>query len=109
MGKDVLSRGVGEAIPSEEWFSDPTHLRTALEEVGLADVEVRERTYEVTMPISDYLTIREVSMGARLLRSVLGTEAWDEFRETTATAFRARFQDPLVDVTRALLCAGTKT
>jgi ubiquinone/menaquinone biosynthesis C-methylase UbiE len=105
---EVLSRQLREAIPWEEWFSDPDRLRRAVEDAGLEKIALEERTYRCNWSVSDYLDARESSMTARIVRYAGGEERWQQFREKCASTFSARFSDPIVDVTRAFLCTGTK-
>ena len=107
-GKDALSAAVREAIPWEEWFSDPAHLRAAFEDAGLLQVTVAEREYSTRMAIADYLSMREVSMGGRFVSEFLGPAEWEVFRAAVRDAFHARFPEPIVDTLPVYLCAGTK-
>jgi len=108
VGAEVLTRQLREAIPWEEWFSDPEHLRIALQEAGLEDIALEERTYRCSWSMQDYIDMRECSMQARIVRGVRGEQAWQRFREECASAFAARYSSPVVEVTRAFLGTGSK-
>jgi ubiquinone/menaquinone biosynthesis C-methylase UbiE len=104
--REQLRQAVRQALPWEEWFSEPPHLRTALEETGLVHVHVERREYLVTMTISDFLSSRDISIQARVMRRDLGPIVWDQFRERVANEFHACFRDPLEGVRDAYLAIG---
>ncbi|GEM_PF-5582157 len=54
-----LSEATRRAIPWEEWFSEATDLREALQDAGLLSVDVQDREYRVSLTVADYLSIRE--------------------------------------------------
>ncbi len=81
VSKDLLSDAVRQGLPWEEWFSDPVHLREALQDAGLINVAVERREYRVTMSVADYLSNRETSLQGRFMRQVLDEAQWEQFRE----------------------------
>ena len=108
IGKEVSSQCLGQAIPWEQWFSDPSHLRGALEHAGLASVDVEERSYRTRMTIAGYLAMREVAMQARLARRILGAEEWERLRGSISRAFHSRFREPIVEINRVHFGVGVK-
>ncbi len=108
LGKQALQDAVREAIPWEEWFSDPRRLSAAFEEAGLIHVEVHPRELTARMTIPNYLAMRELSVPARFARETLGPDRWERFQQTAREAFYARFREPIVDTTVACLCVGAR-
>jgi ubiquinone/menaquinone biosynthesis C-methylase UbiE len=108
VSKDRLSEATRRAIPWEEWFSEATHLREALQDAGLTSVDVQDREYRVSLTIADYLSIRETVVKGRFMRHTLGEVQWERFRERVADVFQSRFQDPIEYTNEVLLAVGTK-
>jgi ubiquinone/menaquinone biosynthesis C-methylase UbiE len=108
VSKDLLFDAIRQVIPWEEWFSDPVHLREALQDAGLIGINVERREYRVTMSMADYLSNRENSMKARFMRQILDEARWEQFRKRVATEFRSRFQDPIEYINNAHLAVGIK-
>jgi len=108
VSKDLLSDAIRQGLPWEEWFSDPVHLREALQDAGLISVDVRRREYRVTMSVTDYLSNRENSVKARSMRQILDEARWQQFRERVAAEFRSRFRDPIEYTNDAHLAVGIK-
>jgi len=108
VGKEALERALRQAVPWEEWFSDPAHLQASVEEAGLVDVSVQQRVYATTMSVPDYLAMREISMGGRFVFETLGRERWEGFRASVSRIFEERFREPIIDAAPAYLCAGCK-
>ncbi len=108
VSKDLLRDAVRQAIPWEEWFSDPVHLREALQDAGLISLYVGRREYRVTMSVADYLSNRENSMKARFMRQMLDEAQWEQFRERVTAEFRSRFRDPSEYTNDAYLSVGIK-
>jgi SAM-dependent methyltransferase len=106
--KDLLSDATRQAFPREEWFSDPVHLREALQGAGLVSVAVERREYGVGMSVADYLSSREDSLAGRFIRQALGEAKWQQFRGRVAAEFRSRCRDPIEYTNRAHLAVGTK-
>ena len=108
VGAEALKQALREATPWEEWFSDPEHLRAAVEDAGLVKVEIEQRAYTVRLPMADYLSMREISLQARFTRRFLGSTQWEHFRETVSNTFVGRFREPIQETNLAYLCTGTK-
>ncbi|HYM06742.1 MAG TPA: methyltransferase domain-containing protein [Terriglobales bacterium] len=108
VGKEELARASREALPWEEWFSDVTHVKEALEMAGLATIEMERRDYSVNMPVSDFLAVRDISIQARFVRERLGVERWQHFRETMAKRFYTHFGEIVEDVRQAYIAVGAK-
>jgi ubiquinone/menaquinone biosynthesis C-methylase UbiE len=105
---DLLRAAVKTALPWEDWLTDPSNLRAAMLEAGVAVIEVRETSYPVHITIADFLAIRENSIKARFLRQSLEADGWTRFQETVATEFHARFEDPLVYNRSAWIAVGDR-
>ena len=97
-----------EALPWEEWFSNPAPLRDALAEAGLTGIDVQHREYRITMSVAEFLSIRETSLEAKVVRERLDAREWERFRERVAHELNARFRDPIEDTRDAYLAVGTK-
>lgn len=108
IAKDLLRDAVCRLIPWEDWFAEATHVREALQDAGLASVDVQQREYHVSMTVGEYLAFRESSVEASYLCEMVGPTEWDRFRESVAEAFQSRFTDPVEYISRAHLAVGTK-
>jgi ubiquinone/menaquinone biosynthesis C-methylase UbiE len=106
--KDALRAAVEKALPWEDWFQDPAHLRDAFREAGLADAEIHREMYTVRMPIADFLAIRETSMQARFMRQALDARQWDEFQRTVSAGFRRKFNDSIEHARDVHITVGAK-
>ena len=107
-GKDALSRAVSEAVPCEDWFSDPAHLRQAFADAGFDGVEVQAKRYALRWTIAEFLANREVAVQARFLQATLAAAEWERFRERLQDAFAARYREPLEDTLLVYLCVGAR-
>ncbi len=94
-GKDALRAAVKQALPWEEWFEDPAHLKQAFEEAGLENIVLRHTEYTTRMSIADFIAIRETSLQARFMRQTLDRARWEEFKQTVSEEFRREFRDPI--------------
>jgi ubiquinone/menaquinone biosynthesis C-methylase UbiE len=108
MSADLLRDAVRQAVPWEEWFSEPTHVRQALEDAGLVSIDIQRREYRITMSAADYLFSSESSLKGRFMRQRLDAAVWERFRERVAKVFRSRFQDTLEFINDVHLAVGTK-
>lgn len=106
VSRDLLLDAIHQGLPWEEWFSDPVHLREALQDAGLISVAVQRREYRVTMSVADYLSSRENGMKARFMRQILDEAPWEQFRERVGAEFRSRFQDRIEYINNAHLAVG---
>jgi ubiquinone/menaquinone biosynthesis C-methylase UbiE len=93
--KDRLAAAVQEALPWEDWFTDPGHLKQALHEAGLAAIHVDRTEYTTRQTIAEFLALRENSLQGRFARQVLGADRWEEFRQTMTEEFDRRFKNPI--------------
>jgi ubiquinone/menaquinone biosynthesis C-methylase UbiE len=97
-----------EGVPWEQWFSDPVHLREALQNAGLVRLEVRSNEYQVVVRVADYLMAWEVSLKGRFMRQTLTPVEWKRFRTAVAEEFRTRFGESIAYIAQAHLAVGTK-
>ena len=109
IGKEELRAALQEALPWEEWFSDPASLREAFQEAGLSDVAVETKQYVNRMSIPDFLSLREMSMQARFIRQTTDAGAWQRFRKTASEEFRSRFKEPIDDVRDVHIAIGSRS
>jgi len=106
--KDLLRDAVCRVLPWEDWFAEATHVREALQDAGLASVDVQQREYQVSMSVGEYLAYRESSVQAWCLCQMVGPTLWDRFRGSVAQVFQSRFRDPVEYISTAHLAVGTK-
>lgn len=105
---DRLGEAVREAIPWEERFSDPAHLRAAFEEAGLGRVEIEQREYRISVSVDEYHLIQENRAAGTIMQGMLGPPSWNRFREQVADVFRNRFRSPIEYTRTAWFAVGTK-
>ena len=106
--KKDLAEATREALPWEDWFTDPGHLEQGLQGAGLTDVGVHRVLYMIHMNITDFLAIREASLQARFMRQNLDAGRWDRFKKTAITEFHRRFKDPIDHTRDVLIAVGTR-
>ena len=95
VGKERIEAAVEEALRWEDWLTDAVHLRQALEGAGLVRIEVRHKVYTAGITIADFLAMRETSIQARFLQTVLDAREWKQFKQEVAAEFHRRFKDPI--------------
>ncbi len=108
LDRDLLGRATREALPWEEWFSDPGRLEAALRQAGLAGVEVHHRTRRIRATAKDFLSTRDVSFTARYLRETLGDREWARFQERVAAKLRSHSGDRIEYTRDAFFGVGRK-
>lgn len=106
--KQLLADSTKEALPWEEWFSEPNHLASAFEASGLVDVEVHRVVYNIHTNISDFLALREASLQARFMRHTLSVSEWERFKKAAALEFHHSFKDPINHTRDVLIAIGTR-
>jgi SAM-dependent methyltransferase len=94
--------------PWRAWFEDPAHLRAALSDAGLRQVELTGRAYRYAVPIADWLSGQHTTSESRFVRETLGDDDWARFERDADAALRARVADPIECVDESLLAVGTK-
>jgi SAM-dependent methyltransferase len=105
---DAMARATQSALPWEEWFESPDHVRSALEDAGLQDVTVRRVLYDVETTTEDFLALRENSTHGRFVRHTLNGAGWERFKETVRAEFARRFRDPLTHARDVWIGVGTR-
>jgi ubiquinone/menaquinone biosynthesis C-methylase UbiE len=106
--KTLLAEATQEALPWEEWFTDPEHLDQAFQVAGLRDVRVHRAVYTIHTNVADFLAIREVSIQARFMRRNLDAARWEGFREAAKAEFKRRFKDPIDHTRDVFIAVGTR-
>ena len=106
--KKLLADATREALPWEEWFTDPEHLADAFRAAGLTDIGVHPVLYTIHTDIADFLAIRESSLQARFMRHNLDAPRWERFRQTAAEEFYRRFKDPIDHTRDVFIAIGTR-
>ncbi len=106
--KEELSRGLRQALPWEEWFSDAGHLEEALRDVGLERIEVHRREYTTRVSVDDFLLLRELTFQGRLMIELLNTAQWESFRDNVMREFHTRWRGLIEDTREAYLAVGAK-
>jgi arsenite methyltransferase len=107
IGKEALAAASREALPWEEWFSGTDHVQQAYQTAGLASIEIQKREYTIDMPVSEFLDIRAIGVQARFISHNLAAERWEQFKETVAQKFHARFGGLVHDVRSFYVALGT--
>jgi ubiquinone/menaquinone biosynthesis C-methylase UbiE len=105
---DIDADEIEAAIPWEGWFSDPAHLRGALEGSGLRAVALHGRAYRRDVTQHDMLTGSETSFRGRYIHDALSDADWARFRQEVAETARAALPDPMTRVDQLLIGVGTK-
>ncbi len=108
VGREALREAITGVVPYEAWLADPAHLETALANVGLSGVDVRQREYRVTMPPDDYLAMIDLFAYGRFLRHRLGPGRWREFRETVAAKVAVHGLEQVEYIARYHVGVGTR-
>jgi ubiquinone/menaquinone biosynthesis C-methylase UbiE len=85
---DAVDDAAADALPWEEWFGDPAHIRLALAEAGLRVVELFGRAYRYPLSHADWLQRVATGARARYVRSVLGAEALAAVHDDVLAALR---------------------
>jgi ubiquinone/menaquinone biosynthesis C-methylase UbiE len=106
--KELLAEASREALPWEDWFTEPRNLEHAFRSAGLRAIEVDRAFYTINTNIADFLAIRETSLHARFMRKNLEAARWERFRETAAAEFERRFKDPIFHTRDVLFGVGTR-
>jgi ubiquinone/menaquinone biosynthesis C-methylase UbiE len=79
VSSDRIQDAAAQALPSESFFESAEHVETALTEAGFSAVEVRTASFESSFPLDLYLADRELTLGGRFARHVLGPDGWARF------------------------------
>jgi len=108
VGREELRRGLLQALPGEEWFSDPGRAEKALRDAGFENVAVHHREYKMSVPVDDFLQMREITCQARLMQELLEPAQWESFRQQVSKEFHSRCSRTVEDNRDAYLAAGTK-
>ncbi len=103
-----LDRAEREGVPSEELLTDPGNFRRVLEDAGLSDPQIEMRSYPVIQSLDDYLSGRETTFAARLLRRHIDGTDWKELRRRLEAEFSRRFTDTIRLTDSVLLAVGTR-
>ena len=108
VGKDRMAQATRQAIPWEDWLTDPDHVREALAGAGLVAVQVDRREYDVRMTRAEYLATREKSVSARFLRHALAPEEWGRFWQHAVSEFERRFPEEIAFTRDVWIGTGRK-
>ena len=108
VSKEEFGRGLRQALPWEEWFSEGGHLEEALREAGLERIKVLHRQYTIRVSVDDFLSLRELTFQARLMNELLDTAHWESFRENVRKEFHTRWRGSIEDTRDAYLAVGVK-
>ncbi len=94
-GKDFFKDAAPAALPWDDWFTQPDHVKQALKDAGLGSTTIEERTFHCVATIDDYLASRHIGLQARFLRQCIDEFEWLRFLDLAREIFRSRFADPL--------------
>lgn len=87
---DEMDHAATDALPWEEWFSDPARVRLAVAEVGLRVVELFGRAYRYPLAHADWLQRVHTGARARFARASLGDDEFATVEREVIEALRAR-------------------
>jgi ubiquinone/menaquinone biosynthesis C-methylase UbiE len=104
VGKESLSTAMQQALPWEEWFENPNHLREAFQDAGLIRSEVNHTRYTIRTTIAEFLETRETALQGRFVRQALDDKRWEEFKQALSAEFYGKFKDP-IELTRDVYIA----
>jgi ubiquinone/menaquinone biosynthesis C-methylase UbiE len=91
-----VDTAAAEALPWEEWFSDPANLRLALTEAGLRVMDLFGRAYRFRLSHTDWLQRVGTSARARYVRATIGATEYGAIETEVLNALRARgVTDPI--------------
>jgi ubiquinone/menaquinone biosynthesis C-methylase UbiE len=107
-GREALAAALAQALPCEDWFYDPAHLRQAFESAGLTRITVETRRYAERLSIGDFLSLRQGMSAGRFLQASLDPEGWHRFQASVADEFRRRFADPLEEIRDVHVAVGVR-
>ena len=107
-GEKALGLAMQEALPWEDWFAEPDHLRQAFEGAGLIRHELHHFAYTIRISITDFLATRETSLAGRFMRQTLDPNHWEQFRQAVSTEFYKTFTDPIEYVRDVHIAIGTR-
>lgn len=108
VSKELLLDAGRQGPPWEQRFSDPVHLRQALRDGGLINVQLRRGKHKVVMSVAAYLITREISLQGRFMRQTLTRAQWKRFRASVAEEFGSRFGESITYASEAHLGVGTR-
>ena len=104
--KEIIADARHRAMPWDEFFANPAHLKDALHDAGLRSIRVEKREYRFDITAEDYLAGREIASTGRFLREMLGEQIWETFRERTQAVFAERFPARFNDFRDVVLAVG---
>jgi trans-aconitate methyltransferase len=109
VGVEVVRDAIKDEAPWAELVGDKTRLEGLLRDAGLHPVDVERRDYRFEMSREDYLLGHEIEATGRFVRSMLGPQLWESFRERARATFAERYPGELLGDSRAaLLAVGRK-
>jgi ubiquinone/menaquinone biosynthesis C-methylase UbiE len=103
-----LQQAFATVIPWDEWFADADHLERALRDASLTAVQIARREYLFSLPVPDFLAMKEATVEGTLLRRLLSADDWNRFRHRVGEVFRERYADTLSFVRDVHFGIGTK-
>lgn len=105
---DQVDDAAAAALPGEEWFADPARVRAALAEAGFRAVTCAGHTYRVALAHTDWRRRIGAGLRARIVRSLIGEEAWSAVEaEVLAALHDRRVPDPIHCVDEVVLTVAT--
>jgi ubiquinone/menaquinone biosynthesis C-methylase UbiE len=105
---DRLERAFRALIPWEEPFAHAERLEQTLRNASLTTVQVTRREYLFNLTVTDFLSMKELTVEGTLLRRMLDPNDWDRFRHQVADVFRERYADTVSFVRDVHFGIGTK-
>ena len=106
---DAVDTAAADALPWEEWFTDPANVRAALHVSGLQVVDLIGRAYRYPLSHADWLSRVNTGARARYTRSVLGDTVFSTLHEAVLESLRTEgVNDPIRCADEALITVATR-
>jgi ubiquinone/menaquinone biosynthesis C-methylase UbiE len=91
VSSDRLQEAVAQGLPSEGFFENAERVAAVLTEAGFSGVEVRTASFQSSFSLDLYLADRQLTLGGRFARHVLGPEDWPRFIANAREELRRSF------------------
>lgn len=105
----AVDAAAAEALPWEDWFTDPANVRAALHGVDLQVVDLFGRAYRYPLSHADWLSRVNTGARARYAHAVLGDVAFATLNDAMLAALRAEgVSDPIRCADEALITVATR-
>lgn len=106
---DAVDDAAADALPWEDWFTDPANVRAALHGCDLQVVDLFGRAYRYPLSHADWLSRVNTGARARYAHAVLGDADFATLNEGVLSALRTEgVSDPIRCADEALITVATR-